>query len=118
MWAVTSGPAWCMKFNRRSGRLAVGTEEGYVCLYTVVDDGLDFVKVLDKQEGRIFCLDWHTGFVTFSIFFCLLFAIDHRFAQRANQRPQRERYDFVLFYFYQQLNLSRPQLRLLKVILS
>ena len=61
-----------MKFNRRSGRLAVGTEEGYVCLYSVVDDGLDFVKVLDKQEGRIFCLDWHTGFVTSSIFFCLL----------------------------------------------
>jgi len=60
VWAVTSGPAWCMKFNRRSGRLAVGTEEGYVCLYSVVDDGLDFVKVLDKQEGRIFCLDWHT----------------------------------------------------------
>jgi len=61
VWAVTSGPAWCMKFNRTSGQLAVGTEEGYVCIYKVVQDGLDFAKVLDKQEGRIFCLDWHSS---------------------------------------------------------
>ena len=42
---MTSGPAWCMKFNKASGQLAVGTEEGYVCLYNVVEDGLDFAKV-------------------------------------------------------------------------
>ena len=41
------------------GKLALGTEEGYVCLFTVTDEGLDFDKVLDKQEGRILCLDWH-----------------------------------------------------------
>ena len=34
-----------MKFNKASGQLAVGTEEGYVCLYNVVEDGLDFAKV-------------------------------------------------------------------------
>jgi U3 small nucleolar RNA-associated protein 4 len=40
--------------------LAVGTEEGFVCLFEVTSEGLDFDKVLDKQEGRILCLDWHT----------------------------------------------------------
>ena len=61
VWAVTSGPAWCMKFNRATGKLAVGTEEGFVCLYDVVEDGLSYDKVLDKQEGRVLCLDWHAG---------------------------------------------------------
>ena len=43
------------------GKLAVGTEEGFVCLFNVTEEGLDFDKVLDKQEGRILCLDWHTN---------------------------------------------------------
>ena len=49
-----------MKFNENVGKLAVGTEEGFVCLFEVTNEGLDFDKVLDKQEGRILCLDWHT----------------------------------------------------------
>ena len=28
VWSVTSGAAWCMKFNNRSNKLAIGTEEG------------------------------------------------------------------------------------------
>ena len=60
VWSVTSGAAWCMKFNNRSNKLAIGTEEGYVSLFRVGGiNGLDFDKVLDKQEGRILCLDWH-----------------------------------------------------------
>lgn len=59
-WAVTSGAGWCMKFNEASGKLAIGTEEGFVCLFDVIKDGLDFDKVLDKQEGRILCLEWHS----------------------------------------------------------
>ena len=39
--------------------LAVGTEEGYVCIFDVVPDGLNFDKILDKQEGRVLTLDWH-----------------------------------------------------------
>jgi hypothetical protein len=49
-----------LKHFQAVGKLALGTEEGYICLFTVTDDGLDFDKVLDKQEGRILCLDWHT----------------------------------------------------------
>ena len=58
-WSVTSGAAWCMKYNEVRNKLAVGTEEGFVCIFDVVPDGLNFDKVLDKQEGRILSLDWH-----------------------------------------------------------
>ena len=34
---------------------------GYVSLFRVGGiNGLDFDKVLDKQEGRILCLNWHS----------------------------------------------------------
>ncbi|XP_076322453.1 U3 small nucleolar RNA-associated protein 4 homolog isoform X2 [Tachypleus tridentatus] len=56
---VTSGPAWCQGFNERKSLLAVGTEDGYVCLFHVQDDGVDFEKTFDRQEGRILCLAWH-----------------------------------------------------------
>ena len=58
-WPVTSGAAWCMKYNEIQNKLAVGTEEGFVCIFDVVDDGLNFDKILDKQEGRVLSLDWH-----------------------------------------------------------
>jgi hypothetical protein len=28
VWSVTSGAAWCMKYNVRANKLAIGTEEG------------------------------------------------------------------------------------------
>ena len=28
VWSVTSGAAWCMKYNGRANKLAIGTEEG------------------------------------------------------------------------------------------
>ena len=58
-FAVTSGPGWCIGYNEQINRIAVGTEEGYICLIEVTDEGLIFDKVLDKQEGRILCLHWH-----------------------------------------------------------
>ena len=58
-WPVTSGAAWCMKYNGIRNKLAVGTEEGYICIFDVVPDGLCFDKILDKQEGRVLSLDWH-----------------------------------------------------------
>ncbi len=60
-FAVTSGPAWCMEYHAGRNRIAVGTEEGYVCLFEVTDDGLQYDCVLDKQEGRILCLAWHSS---------------------------------------------------------
>ena len=40
-------------------RLAVGTEDGFVCLFSISEEGLEYDKVLDRQEGRILCLAWH-----------------------------------------------------------
>lgn len=58
-FAVTSGPAWCMAANKKQNRIAVGTEEGFICLFSVTEEGLLFDKVMDKQEGRVLCLSWH-----------------------------------------------------------
>lgn len=60
-FAVTSGPAWCMEYNDASNRIAVGTEEGFVCLFQVTEEGLVYDKVMDKQEGRVLCLSWHSS---------------------------------------------------------
>ncbi len=48
-----------MKYNLAKNKLAIGTEEGFVCIFKVASDGLDFDKILDKQEGRVLSLDWH-----------------------------------------------------------
>ena len=53
------GAAWCMKYNKSRNKLAIGTEEGFVCIFDVTPDGLNFDKILDKQEGRVLSLDWH-----------------------------------------------------------
>jgi U3 small nucleolar RNA-associated protein 4 len=45
----------------RQNRIAVGTEEGYISLFEVTDDGLLFDRTLDKQEGRVLCLAWHSS---------------------------------------------------------
>lgn len=48
-----------MKYNAKRQKLAIGTEEGFVCIFDVVKEGLNFDKILDKQEGRVLSLDWH-----------------------------------------------------------
>ena len=47
--SVTSGPAWCPSLDSTNTKMAVGTEEGFVCLLTITDEGLEYLKVLDKQ---------------------------------------------------------------------
>lgn len=55
---VTAGPCWCLGSNHNNTYLAAGTEDGYINIFTVTDDGLMYEKILDKQEGRILCLAW------------------------------------------------------------
>lgn len=55
---VASGAAWCMGQDYQKTRLAVGTERGCIAIYNVTDDGIDFVKNLNKLKGRILCLAW------------------------------------------------------------
>jgi U3 small nucleolar RNA-associated protein 4 len=56
---VTSGPAWCLASNIKSRKIAVGTEEGFVSVFNIHRDTIEFLRILDKQEGRILCLAWN-----------------------------------------------------------
>lgn len=38
--------------------MAVGTGEGFVCLFNITGEGIDYKRVLDSQEGRILVLDF------------------------------------------------------------
>ncbi len=59
---LTGTAAFCLDINKQKTRIAVGTEEGYLNIYDIEDDELQFVKILDKQEGRIICCKFdHTG---------------------------------------------------------
>jgi len=57
---VTSGAAWCLAIDPAARLMAVGTEEGFVCLFQLGEEGLEYSRVLDRQEGRILCLAWHS----------------------------------------------------------
>ena len=42
-----------------SSGMAVGTDEGLVCLFNITGEGLNYNRKLDRQQGRILCLAWH-----------------------------------------------------------
>ncbi|GLG93835.1 U3 small nucleolar RNA-associated protein 4-like protein [Gryllus bimaculatus] len=50
--AVTAGPAWCLAVNKEKNCLAVGTEDGYINLFAITEEGLMYEKIMDKQEGK------------------------------------------------------------------
>lgn len=58
---ITGGVAWCMDIHRKSSKLVIGTEQGYLNLFTITNEGVQYVKVLDKQEGRILCLKFDSN---------------------------------------------------------
>ncbi|KAG5898118.1 hypothetical protein JTB14_006330 [Gonioctena quinquepunctata] len=61
-WAVTGEAAFCLDVNKDGTKIAIGTEQGYLNIFGVVEDGLTFEKFFDKQEGRIICLKFsHDG---------------------------------------------------------
>lgn len=54
--------AWCLDVNRANDCIAVGTEEGYVNIFQIDEYGMQYVKLFDKQEGRILCCKFdHSG---------------------------------------------------------
>lgn len=59
--AVTGGPTWCLALSKDKRKLAAGTEEGYVCVFDVVDEGIMYDRALEKQEGRILHICWHSS---------------------------------------------------------
>ncbi|XP_021181537.3 U3 small nucleolar RNA-associated protein 4 homolog [Helicoverpa armigera] len=52
---LTGYAAWCLDVNPDNTLVAVGTEQGYVNLYSVENDEITYNKLFDKQEGRILC---------------------------------------------------------------
>lgn len=59
---LTGGAAWCLDVNKQQDCIAVGTEDGYLNIYNVTDEGTIFEKIFDKQEGRILsCKYDHVG---------------------------------------------------------
>nr|XP_053634007.1 U3 small nucleolar RNA-associated protein 4 homolog [Cherax quadricarinatus] len=57
--AVTGGPTWCLALSSDKKNLAAGTEEGYVCIFNIMDEGIMYDTTLEKQEGRILNICWH-----------------------------------------------------------
>ncbi|XP_058464191.1 U3 small nucleolar RNA-associated protein 4 homolog [Malaya genurostris] len=53
---LTGNAAWCLDVSKDQRRLAVGTEGGYINVYNVESDEIQYEKFLDKQEGRIVCV--------------------------------------------------------------
>lgn len=54
------GSVWCMAIDPDGGTIAAGCEDGALKLLDISGGGLEYVKSLDKQEGRILSADWHT----------------------------------------------------------
>lgn len=52
---LTGYAAWCLDVNTQSHLVAVGTEQGYINLYSVDNNEIVYKKLFDKQEGRILC---------------------------------------------------------------
>ncbi|XP_041987388.1 U3 small nucleolar RNA-associated protein 4 homolog [Aricia agestis] len=52
---LTGYAAWCLDVNSDNTLVAVGTEQGYLNLYSVENDEIVYKKIFDKQEGRIMC---------------------------------------------------------------
>ncbi|CAG9561258.1 unnamed protein product [Danaus chrysippus] len=52
---LTGYAAWCLDVNSANTVVAVGTEQGYINLYSVENNEIVYKKLFDKQEGRIMC---------------------------------------------------------------
>lgn len=52
---LTGYAAWCLDVDEAKTIAAVGTEQGYVNIYSVTDGDIEYKKLFDKQEGRILC---------------------------------------------------------------
>lgn len=56
--AVTGGAAYCLDINEDNNQIAIGTELGYLNIFAIDDEEVLFERFLDKQEGKILCLQY------------------------------------------------------------
>lgn len=68
---LTGYAAWCLDVNNTNTLVAVGTEQGYVNVYSTENDEIVYNKIFDKQEGRIMCCKFdNSGTVLVTGNFC------------------------------------------------
>lgn len=51
-------PGWCLAIDSKTNLIAVGTEKGYVSVFEIIPTGLQFQKIIYKNEHRILCIEW------------------------------------------------------------
>lgn len=59
---LVSGPAYCMKFNGKKDLVAVGTDHGYICVFSICESSKKNEVVLVKNlkiTSKVFSLDWY-----------------------------------------------------------
>ncbi|KAJ1675433.1 U3 small nucleolar RNA-associated protein, partial [Spiromyces aspiralis] len=52
------GSVWCMAVNHAQTILAIGTEDGRVRLFDIVDNSLSYARSFDSINTRILCMAW------------------------------------------------------------
>jgi U3 small nucleolar RNA-associated protein 4 len=52
---LTGDKGICIDYHKRSKKIAIGTEEGFINIFDVSDEDLQYVKVFDRQDHRIVC---------------------------------------------------------------
>ncbi|XP_065359692.1 U3 small nucleolar RNA-associated protein 4 homolog [Calliphora vicina] len=52
---VTGNAIWCLDVNRTGNEIAIGTEEGYINIFNISNNQLQYKNLFDKQEGRVLC---------------------------------------------------------------
>lgn len=55
---ISGGPCWSLAANPMQTVVAVGSDAGYISLYSVMDGGLHFIKLHEKISGRVLSLAW------------------------------------------------------------
>lgn len=55
---VNSSPAWCLALNDEDNLLAIGTEDGHICVFNICADSFQYEKIVDPNDNRILCLQW------------------------------------------------------------
>uniref|UniRef100_W8BSL2 Cirhin n=1 Tax=Ceratitis capitata TaxID=7213 RepID=W8BSL2_CERCA len=52
---ATGNAIWCVDVNATGTDLAIGTEEGYINIFDIDNDQMQYKNLFDKQEGRVLC---------------------------------------------------------------
>ncbi|XP_059480630.1 U3 small nucleolar RNA-associated protein 4 homolog [Neocloeon triangulifer] len=56
--SVVGGIKWCMAIDNATGRIAIGSEDGFVAIMQIYDYDIETDQILDRQEDRVLCISW------------------------------------------------------------